>query len=257
MMRRDHEADDDVTAAGGIPRFRFSRRRRPRAVARDRVLPAAPRDPPPRRRERCGARRVRGRRSSLWLALLFEGKAPRSLQGFVASYLRYSVHVSAYMYLAADPYPRVRGRRRHIPIDVEIEPVAAGSRAAGSPARLVLALPALLLAARVGGGSWFVDTSWATSAATPDWSLVAGVGGGSPRRRRARLVRSLAAGTHAPRACATWSSTASATRRRRRLPAARHRPLSDDRPRPGASRTASCRRTRCGSSSPIASSGHG
>ena len=63
----------------------------------------------------------------VWLALLFEGKAPRSLQGFIVSYLRYSVHVSAYLYLAAGPYPPFGGGEGY-PIDLEIEPSVRQSR---------------------------------------------------------------------------------------------------------------------------------
>ena len=63
----------------------------------------------------------------IWLALLFEGKAPRSLQGFVVSYLRYSVHVSAYLYLAAGPYPPFGGGEGY-PDRLEIEPSARQSR---------------------------------------------------------------------------------------------------------------------------------
>ena len=97
----------------------------------------------------------------IWFALIFEGKAPRSLQGFVVSYLRYSVHVSSYLYLAAGPYPPFGGGEGY-PIDVEITPSTRQSRGRVA-ARLFLAVPVLILAAAVGGGSWFVNTSWATS----------------------------------------------------------------------------------------------
>ena len=112
----------------------------------------------------------------VWLALLFEGKAPRSLQGFIVSYLRYSVHVSAYLYLAAGPYPPFGGGEGY-PVDLEIEPSVRQSRR-GVAARLVLAIPVLMLAAAVGGGSWFVNTSWVTSQDTgAGWSTGWSVGG--------------------------------------------------------------------------------
>jgi hypothetical protein len=112
----------------------------------------------------------------LWLALLFEGKAPHSLQKFIASYLRYSVHVNAYLYLAAAPWPAFGGAERY-PIDLEIEPSVHQSRR-GVAARLVLAIPVLLLAAAVGGGSWFVNTSWVTAQDTgAGWSTGWSVGG--------------------------------------------------------------------------------
>ena len=41
-----------------------------------------------------------------WLAVLIQGEVPDSLHGFVASYIRYSTQVSAYVFLAAT---RIRG----------------------------------------------------------------------------------------------------------------------------------------------------
>jgi len=86
----------------------------------------------------------------LWIALVFEGKAPRTLQDFVASYVRYATQVSAYLYLAAGPYPAFGGTPGY-PIDLEIDLARQQSR--GRVAiRLVLALPALLLITVLGGG---------------------------------------------------------------------------------------------------------
>lgn len=86
----------------------------------------------------------------LWLAILIEGKAPEILHDFVAGYIRYALHVGAYVFLAADPYPGFRGRPGY-PVDVEIDPPERQSRWTGF-FRLLLALPALLLAAALGGG---------------------------------------------------------------------------------------------------------
>ena len=86
----------------------------------------------------------------LWLAVLIEGKAPENLHDFVAGYVRYATHVGAYVFLAANPYPGFRGAPGYS-IDVEIEPPVPQSRWAGF-FRLLLALPALLLAAALGGG---------------------------------------------------------------------------------------------------------
>ena len=149
----------------------------------------------------------------VWLALLFEGKAPRSLQGFIVSYLRYSVHVSAYLYLAAGPVSAVR-RRRGVPDRRRDRAVRCASRGGGVAARLVLALPVLLLAAAVGGGSWFVNTSWVTSQDTgAGWSAGWSVGGLAATAAFLAWFASLARGRR-PGGCATWSSTRSATRRR-------------------------------------------
>ncbi len=112
----------------------------------------------------------------LWLALLVDGTAPRTLQSFVVSYLRYSVQVSAYVYLAAGPYPPFGGGDGY-PVDLEVEPSAHQSRGRVA-ARLVLAIPALLLASALGGGSWFGNLSWAFSRSSDaGWSAGWGVGG--------------------------------------------------------------------------------
>lgn len=85
-----------------------------------------------------------------WLAVLIQGEVPDSLHDFVAGYVRYAAQVSAYVFLAADPYPWFRVQADY-PVDVEIDPPTRQSRWTGF-FRLLLALPALLLAASLGGG---------------------------------------------------------------------------------------------------------
>jgi hypothetical protein len=87
---------------------------------------------------------------ALWLGVVIEGKAPESIHGFVAGYLRYATHVAAYVFLAADPFPGFRGAPGY-PVDLEIDPPARQSRWSGL-FRLVLALPAALMASALGGG---------------------------------------------------------------------------------------------------------
>ncbi len=84
----------------------------------------------------------------LWLAILIEGQVPKVLHDFVAGYLRYATHVGAYLSLAANPYPGFRGVPGY-PLDLEIAPPARQSRWA-TLFRLVLALPAILLAGALG-----------------------------------------------------------------------------------------------------------
>jgi len=103
----------------------------------------------------------------VWLAVLFERRAPGTLHRFLASYVRYTVHLTAYLTLAASPYPSFTGSASY-PVDVEIDPPARQGRL-GSGFRLLLALPALLLSSTLGG-----------SAALGGWSgvaLLSGTGG--------------------------------------------------------------------------------
>ena len=85
-----------------------------------------------------------------WLAVLVQAEVPDSLHDFVASYIRYSTQVGAYVFLAANPYPWFRVQDDY-PVDVEIDPPVRQGRWGGF-FRLLLAIPALLLAAVLGGG---------------------------------------------------------------------------------------------------------
>jgi hypothetical protein len=87
----------------------------------------------------------------VWLALTFQGMAPPTLQRFVATYVRYSVQVSAYVLLAASPYPKFGGSAAY-PVDVDVELAPRQSRRSVIP-RLFLALPSLILAGALGGGA--------------------------------------------------------------------------------------------------------
>jgi hypothetical protein len=85
-----------------------------------------------------------------WLAVLVQREVPESTHDFCANYVRYSTQVSAYVLLAADPYPWFRCQSDY-PVDVEIDrPVQQGRW--GGFFRLILALPALLLATALGSG---------------------------------------------------------------------------------------------------------
>ena len=85
----------------------------------------------------------------VWLAVLFERRAPGSLHRFLANYTRYTVHLTAYLCLAASPYPGFTGAKPY-PVDVEIDPPAPQRRSSAA-FRLVLAIPAFLLATALAG----------------------------------------------------------------------------------------------------------
>lgn len=84
-----------------------------------------------------------------WFAILFTGVAPGGLHRFLASYVRYLLHVGAYVYLVGNPFPGFTGERGSYPIELRIAERAPQNRwTVGF--RLVLALPALLLGAAYG-----------------------------------------------------------------------------------------------------------
>jgi hypothetical protein len=90
-----------------------------------------------------------------WVATLIRGRSPATLHEFLAKYVRYTTHVYAYLYLAADPFPGFSDDRAY-PVDVEIEPPAQQNRWTVA-FRLVLGLPALLIVGVFFGSGSFLD----------------------------------------------------------------------------------------------------
>jgi 2-(1,2-epoxy-1,2-dihydrophenyl)acetyl-CoA isomerase len=84
-----------------------------------------------------------------WFVVLVRGRLPDRMHGFVASYLRYWTHVTAYLYFVADPYPSFRADREY-PIDLVVAPPAPQSRAK-TAVRVLLALPALAFVVALAG----------------------------------------------------------------------------------------------------------
>lgn len=80
-----------------------------------------------------------------WFAVLFTGTSPRGLHDFLAAYVRYQLHVGAYLYLIGNPFPGFAGEHGSYPIELHIAERSRQNRwKVGF--RLVLALPAFLLA---------------------------------------------------------------------------------------------------------------
>jgi hypothetical protein len=96
-----------------------------------------------------------------WLAVVIQKEVPDSLHEFTAGYVRYSTQVSAYLFLAADPYPWFRVQPDY-PVDVEIDPPREQGRWGGF-FRILLALPALALAAALGSGLTFGPSGGSSS----------------------------------------------------------------------------------------------
>jgi Domain of unknown function (DUF4389) len=79
-----------------------------------------------------------------WFATLFTGRSPDGLHNFLATYLRYSTHVRAYVLLIANPYPGFTGKLGTYPIDLEVDPPEPQSRLTVF-FRIILAIPALFV----------------------------------------------------------------------------------------------------------------
>jgi hypothetical protein len=86
------------------------------------------------------------------IATVITGRSPDVFHDFIASFVRYATHVMAYVLLAANPFPGFTGKPGSYPIDLEIDGPRRQNRWV-TGFRLVLALPALLLAGALLGGS--------------------------------------------------------------------------------------------------------
>ncbi len=91
-----------------------------------------------------------------WFATLFKGTSPTALHDFLSDYLRYAIHVGAYVNLLADPYPKFGGDAGYA-IDVEIAAPQQQNRWTVF-FRMLLAIPAILIGAALTGGAGEGDT---------------------------------------------------------------------------------------------------
>jgi hypothetical protein len=79
-----------------------------------------------------------------WFAALVTGRVPGGLHEFIARYLRAATHLTAYVFLLADPWPPFSGAPGRYPVDLRVDPAAPQSRLTVL-FRILLAIPALLL----------------------------------------------------------------------------------------------------------------
>jgi Domain of unknown function (DUF4389) len=98
----------------------------------------------------------------VWFATLFAGRPPRALHAFLSHYVRYQLHVSAFIYLAANPFPGFDGREGVYPLDLVLPPAGRQNRWI-TGFRIVLAIPAIIVNSALGWAlllcavyTWFV-----------------------------------------------------------------------------------------------------
>lgn len=90
-----------------------------------------------------------------WIATLILGRPPRVLHNFLCAYVRYSVHLSAYLYLVGNPYPGFVGEEGEYPVDVALPTEPQPQSRWKTLVRLLLAIPAFWLGGALGGGLGF------------------------------------------------------------------------------------------------------
>jgi hypothetical protein len=84
-----------------------------------------------------------------WLLALIRGRVPNVLHRFLAAYLRYAMHLSAYLYIVGAKFPGFVGREGSYGIDVRVAGPEQQNRWK-TLFRVVLAIPAFLLAGALG-----------------------------------------------------------------------------------------------------------
>jgi hypothetical protein len=84
-----------------------------------------------------------------WFATLFTGTPPRALHRFLSAYVRYSLHVSAFLFLAANPFPGFVGREGSYPLDVVLPGPERQNRWI-TGFRIFLAIPAYIVNGALG-----------------------------------------------------------------------------------------------------------
>lgn len=85
-----------------------------------------------------------------WFATLVRGAPAGALHHFLGAYVRYRLHVYAYLYLVANPFPGFTGTAGSYPLDLEVAGPERQNRWK-TGFRIVLAIPAVLVDAALGG----------------------------------------------------------------------------------------------------------
>jgi len=87
-----------------------------------------------------------------WFATLVMGQPPRGFHRFLCRYVRYSVHLSAYLYLLGNPYPGFMGEAGEYPVDIALPEEPQPQSRWKTLLRLILAIPAFVIGSVLGGG---------------------------------------------------------------------------------------------------------
>ena len=99
---------------------------------------------------------------------LFIGKPPRAFQRFLARFIRYRLHVFAFLTLAANPFPGFTGAAGTYPLDLELPADPQRQNRWKTLFRLVLVIPAL---DRLRSASWARSSPPRSSRGSSPWSL--------------------------------------------------------------------------------------
>lgn len=85
-----------------------------------------------------------------WFVTFFRGTPAAGLHRFLASFVRYRLHVYAYLFLVANPFPGFNGKEGMYPLDLEVAPPERQNRWK-TFFRGILLIPAVIFDAVLGG----------------------------------------------------------------------------------------------------------
>lgn len=108
-----------------------------------------------------------------WLVTLFRGRPAAGLHRFLTRFVRYRLHVYAYLLLVANPFPGFGGVEGRYPLDLEVAGPERQNRWK-TFFRLVLAIPAFIIDAAVGGALYaaaFLTWFYALVRGAAPWGL--------------------------------------------------------------------------------------
>jgi hypothetical protein len=108
-----------------------------------------------------------------WFVTLFRGRPAEPFHRFVSRYVRYVLHVYAFLFLAANPFPGFVGEEGSYPLDLVLPPPQRQNRWI-TGFRLVLAIPALVVTFALSGALWvaaFLTWFVALARGSAPWGL--------------------------------------------------------------------------------------
>jgi hypothetical protein len=87
-----------------------------------------------------------------WFATLVMGRPPHASHRFLCRYVRYTVHLAAYLYLLGNPYPGFMGEAGEYPVDIVLPEEPQTQSRWKTLLRLILGIPAFVIGSVLGGG---------------------------------------------------------------------------------------------------------
>jgi hypothetical protein len=108
-----------------------------------------------------------------WFVALFRGRPAAGLHRFLTAYVRYRLHVYAYLMLVGNPFPGFTGAAGTYPLDLEVAGPERQNRWK-TGFRIVLAIPAFIVNAALNGallGSAFLTWFYALVKGSAPWGL--------------------------------------------------------------------------------------